>query len=69
VPTPGDGVSGEADEGHEREGGLLSLSVLSLEDLAELDDSVIANALRDLVERRRCGASSIERFNAFNSAI
>ena len=69
MPTPGYGVSREADEGHEREGGLLSLSGLSLEDLAELDDSVIANALRDLVERRRYGTGPRERFSAFNSAI
>jgi FXSXX-COOH protein len=69
VPTPGYGVSGEADEGRERDGGLLSLSGLSLEDLAELDDSVIANALRDLVERRRYGTGAGEPFSNFNSAI
>jgi FXSXX-COOH protein len=69
VPTPGYGVSGEADEGRAREEGLVSLSGLSLEDLAELGDSVIANALRDLVERRRCGTGPRERFNDFTSAI
>jgi hypothetical protein len=54
--------------GHDGERGLLDLADLSLEDLSGLDDSVVANMIKDLVERRRCGAESVERFNQFNSA-
>jgi hypothetical protein len=54
--------------GHDGERGLLDLADLSLEDLSGLDDSVVANVIKDLVERRRCGAESVERFNQFNSA-
>ena len=53
--------------GHDGERGLLDLANLSLEDLSGLDDSVVANVIKDLVERRRCGAESVERFNQFNS--
>ena len=54
--------------GHDGERDLLDLGDLSLEDLSGLDDSVVANVIKDLVERRRCGAESVERFNQFNSA-
>jgi hypothetical protein len=50
------------------ETGLLDLAELSLDDLSLLDDSVVANAIRALVERRRCGAEHAERFQLFNSA-
>jgi hypothetical protein len=49
--------------------GLLHLGELSLEDLSQLDDSVVADILRDLVRRHRCGTESGERYNLFNSSI
>jgi hypothetical protein len=49
------------------ETGLLDLTELSLDDLSLLDDSVVANAIRTLVERRRCGAERAEQFEVFNS--
>jgi hypothetical protein len=48
--------------------GLPDLAGLSLDDLSQLDESVVANAVRALVERRRCGADNGERFDAFNSS-
>ena len=54
--------------GHDGDSGLLDLSDLSLEDLSRLDDSVVANVIRDLLDRRRCGTESTERFNQFGSA-
>jgi hypothetical protein len=69
VPTTGHGASGAAEAGRERETGLLSLSSLSLEDLAQLDDSVVADVLKDLVLRRQYGSESGERFSNFNAAI
>jgi hypothetical protein len=54
--------------GHDREEGLLDLADLSLDDLSRLDDSVVANVIRDLVERQRCGSESPERFQNYNSA-
>ena len=69
VPTPGDGASETVGEIRVPETGLLELSSLSLEDLSCLDESVVANAIRDLVKRRRCGTGPRERFNDFKSAI
>jgi hypothetical protein len=69
VPTSGHGESEAAEAGHERETGLLNLSSLSLEDLARLDDSVVADVVRDLVLRRRYGSESGERFSNFSAAI
>lgn len=54
--------------GYDGDGGLLDMADLSLEDLSRLDDSVVTNVIRDLLDRRRCGAESTERFNQFNSA-
>lgn len=45
------------------EAGLIDLSVLSLDDLHALDDSVVANALRKLRDRRCAGADYAERFS------
>ena len=53
------------DDGHS---GLLDFADLSLEDLSRLDNSVVGNVIRDLLDRRRCGSESSERFNQFNSA-
>jgi len=52
------------------EAGLMDLTALSLDDLRGLDDSVVANALREL-RRRRCeGAEYAERFSdGFTSGI
>lgn len=55
--------------GHDGETGLFDLADLSLEDLSGLDNSVVAKVIRDLVERRRCGTESTERFNQFNSTL
>ena len=44
--------------------GLLDLADLSLDNLSRLDDSVVASAVRALVERRHCGADNGERFDA-----
>jgi hypothetical protein len=55
--------------GHDGERGLLDLADFSLEDLSGLDNSVVAKVIRDLVERRRCGTESTERFNQFNSSL
>jgi hypothetical protein len=51
------------------EASLLNMSRLSLEDLEQLDDSVVANVLRDLVERRRCGTGPGERYSLHDSTI
>jgi hypothetical protein len=69
VPTSGHGANEAVGDGSEREISLLRLSSLSLEDLARLDDSVVADVLTDLVLRRRCGSESLKRFNNFSSAI
>lgn len=58
-------------EGKDRDGeaGLLDVTGLSLGDLSELDDSVVANALLHLT-RRGCGAGEdSERFSNFNSSL
>ena len=49
--------------------GLLDLADLSLDNLSRLDDSVVASAVRALVERRHCGADNGERFDAFQSSL
>jgi hypothetical protein len=54
--------------GHDDETGLLEVASLSLEDLSLLDDSVVANVIKDLVERRRCGAEYAERFSQWNAS-
>jgi FXSXX-COOH protein len=52
----------------DRGAGLIDLTALSLDDLRGLDDSVVASALRELQDRRRCGADRLEVFNdGFNS--
>jgi hypothetical protein len=53
---------------HDEDSGLLDLADLSLEDLSSFDDSVVANLIRDMIDRRRCGTESTERFNQFGSA-
>lgn len=53
---------------YEGETGLLDLGELSLDDLSLLDDSVVANAIRVLAQRRGCGAGNGERFNAWQSS-
>lgn len=63
------GASGAAGEAGSAEAGLLIVSQLSLEDLGQLDDSVVANVLRDLVERRRCGAGPGERYSLHDSTL
>jgi hypothetical protein len=50
---------------HDDENGLVNLAELSLNDLPGLDDSVVANAIRLLHERRRGGVD--ETFDQFNS--
>ena len=51
-----------------QEAGLIDLNALSLDDLRALDDSVVANALRELRDRRCAGADYSERFSdTFNS--
>jgi hypothetical protein len=55
--------------GHDGERGLLDLADLSLEDLSGLDNSVVAKVIRDLVEHRRCGSDSTERFSNFESTL
>ena len=55
--------------GYDGDSGLLDLADLSLEDLSRLDDSVVTNVIRDLLDRRRCGAESVGRFNDFNAAL
>lgn len=53
---------------HGDENGLLDVAELSLDNLPGLDDSVVANAIRLLYERRRCGAEYLmETFDQFNS--
>jgi hypothetical protein len=72
VPTSGHEAGGaiRGNDGTPAPGmGLLDLGELSLEDLSRLDDSVVANILRDLVRRRRCGTESGERYNLFSSSI
>jgi hypothetical protein len=72
VPTPGHdagGATGGSGVIPESGMGLLDLGELSLEDLSQLDDSVVADILRDLVRRHRCGTESGERYNLFNSSI
>jgi hypothetical protein len=51
------------------EAGLLDLTSLSLGDLSELDDSVVANAIRRLLEDRCDRTEYQARFNAFNSSL
>jgi hypothetical protein len=55
----------EAD--HAEEMGLLDVGGLSLDDLSRLDDSVVANAIRLLDERRRCGTEYLDTFSEWNS--
>jgi FXSXX-COOH protein len=53
-----------------REAGLIDLTALSLDDLHALDDSVVANALRELRDRRCGGADYGERFSdGFGSGL
>jgi hypothetical protein len=53
--------------GPDEETGLLEVASLSLDDLTLLDDSVVANVIKDLMARRRCGAEYAERFSLFNA--
>jgi FXSXX-COOH protein len=52
----------------DQEVGLVDLTGLSLDDLAALDDSVVANAIRLLRERRCNGADYMETFSQFGAA-
>jgi hypothetical protein len=52
----------------DQEIGLIDLTGLSLDDLAALDDSVVANAIKLLQERRCNGADYMETFHDFNAA-
>jgi hypothetical protein len=61
VSTPGYGASGTAGAVEED---LVSMSGLSLAELANLDDLAIAGALGELLERRRCGVGPSERYAA-----
>jgi hypothetical protein len=54
--------------GHDGDKGLLDLADLSLEDLSRLDDSVVANVIRGLLERRRCGDSAEQFSNNWNAS-
>jgi hypothetical protein len=51
------------------ETGLIDVTSLSLSDLSELDDSVVANALRQLLGNRDGPAECKARFSAFNSSL
>jgi len=55
-------------ESHAEALGLLDFAGISFDELTQLDDSVVATAIRDLVNRRRCGAQADERFNNWESA-
>jgi len=52
----------------DHEAGLPDLTELSLDQLAMLDDSVVANVIRVLVDSRRDGADHPETFSNFDSA-
>jgi FXSXX-COOH protein len=58
-------------EGPEYSGemGLLDLADVSLDDLSLLDDSVVANAIRELVARRSGRAEFRMRFSNFESHV
>jgi len=62
-------ASRTAGEVRSMEGRLLILSQLSLTDLAQLDDSVVAEVLLDLMERRRCGIEPGERYQNHGSTV
>jgi hypothetical protein len=44
------------------------MSRLSLAELAHLDDPVIADALGELLQRRRCGIAAAERYSVNNDS-
>jgi FXSXX-COOH protein len=48
--------------------GLVDLSEVSLDDLPGLDDSVVANAIRRLRERRHDDTDYMETFDNYSSA-
>jgi hypothetical protein len=52
----------------DQEIGLIDLTGLSLDDLAAVDDSVVANAIKLLQERRCNGTGHLETFDAFQAA-
>jgi FXSXX-COOH protein len=58
-------------EATDRDGetGLIDVTGLSLSDLSELDDSVVANALRRVLENRCDGAEDQARFGNFQSSL
>jgi len=58
-------------EATDRDGetGLIDVTGLSLSDLPELDDSVVANALRRVLENRCDGAEDQARFGNFQSSL
>ena len=69
VPTAGhemDGADGTSQAGS---AGLLSLAALSLEDLSQLDESVVAGVISDLVRRHRCGTDEVARFDNWQAAL
>jgi len=53
---------------HDQETGIPDLTSLSLEELAELDDSVVANVIRVIAERRGGRGGYREAFSDFQSA-
>jgi hypothetical protein len=54
--------------GHDQSAGLIDLTGMTLEELGNIDDSVVAGAIRLLVARRHGGADYMESFNDYNSA-
>lgn len=52
----------------DQEAGLPDVTELSLDQLAMLDDSVVANVIRVLADSRRGGAVYQETFSNFDSA-
>lgn len=68
MPTPGCGTSGTARLTQAPEECLVGMSRLSLAELAHLDDPVIADALGELLQRRRCGIAAAERYSVNNDS-
>jgi hypothetical protein len=54
---------------YDGETGGLDLADVSLDDLSLLDDSVIANAIRELMARRLGGQEFRTRFDVFESTV
>jgi hypothetical protein len=70
LPMSNDDAGVPDDESPAERTGLLDFAGVSLDDLSQLDDSVVASVIRDLVLRRRCGTKDGECFiNNFNAVI